>query len=262
MSGESRHLPREPARRPEAGLAQLGHLDRAPGEAEADSRHPAQVAERGVDDVDPRVRVVDPVDRDLMDAQPGPFRQHQQFGVEEPALVLDQRQQLPGLVGPDRLEPALRVGELGPQGGSQQQVVAARDDLALGTADHPRSPRQPGADGDVAVPGQQRRDQGEESVQVGGQVHVHVREHLGVRRRPDLVQRPAAAGDVEVDGAYLGVLGFERARGRPGPVGAPVVRDRDAGAEGKGAAQVLDQPRDARLEVVLLVLDRHDDVYI
>jgi len=76
------------------------------------------------------------------------------------------------------------------------------------------------------------------------------------------VQRPAAAGDVEVDGAYLGVSRRQVARDRPGPVGAPVVRDRDAGGEGEGAAQVLDEALDARREVVLLVLDRHDDIYL
>jgi len=156
---EAGQLPRQAAPRPDVGLAQPRHLERAPGEAEADPLDPAQVAQRGVDDVDPRVGVVDPVHWHLVDAQPGPFGQHQQLGVEEPALVLDQRQQLPGLVGPDRLKPALGVGEAGPEGGPQQQVVAARDDLALGAADHPRSAGQPGADGDVAVPRHQRRDQ-------------------------------------------------------------------------------------------------------
>ena len=55
--------------------------------------------------------VVGPVHRDLVDAQPGPLGEHEQLGVEEPAPVLHKRQQLPRLVGADRLEPALRVGE-------------------------------------------------------------------------------------------------------------------------------------------------------
>ena len=68
---------------------------------------------------------------------PGALGKHQQFGVEEPCGVLDQRQQLAGGVGADRLETALGVGESGPQRGAQDEVVAARDDLALGAADHP-----------------------------------------------------------------------------------------------------------------------------
>ena len=48
------------------------------------------------DDVDPRVGVVDPVDRHLVDAQAGALGEHQQLGVEEPAGVLDQRQQRAG----------------------------------------------------------------------------------------------------------------------------------------------------------------------
>ena len=51
------------------------------------------------DDVDAGVRVVDPVDRHLVDAQAVVLGQHQQLGVEEPALVLDQRQQRAGDVG-------------------------------------------------------------------------------------------------------------------------------------------------------------------
>ena len=72
---------------------------------------PAQVGHRGGDDVDAAVRVVDPVDRHLVDAQPGALGEDEQLGVEEPAGVLDERQQLAGDVGADRLEAALGVGE-------------------------------------------------------------------------------------------------------------------------------------------------------
>ena len=95
-------------------------------------------------------------------------------------LVRHQRQQLPRLAGADRLEPALRVGEPGPERDAEQEVVAARDDLALWPADDPRAAGQPGPDRDVAVPGEQRGDEGKQRVQVRGQVHVHVREQLGV----------------------------------------------------------------------------------
>ena len=98
---------------------------------------PLQVVQRRRDDVDPAVGVVDPVDRHLVDPQPGALGQHQQLGVEEPAGVLDQRQQPAGDVGADRLEAALGVGEPGCQRAAQQQVVAAGDELPLGAADDP-----------------------------------------------------------------------------------------------------------------------------
>ena len=92
----------------------------------------------------------------LVDAQTAALGEHQQLGVEEPTGVLDQRQQVLGDVPADRLEAALRVAEPGGQRAAQQQVVAARDDLSLGAADHPRPAGQPGADRDVGVPGHQR----------------------------------------------------------------------------------------------------------
>ena len=39
--------------------------------------------------VDARVGVVDPVDRHLVDAQPAALGEHEQLGVEEPAVVAD-----------------------------------------------------------------------------------------------------------------------------------------------------------------------------
>ena len=40
----------------------------------------------------PGVEIVDPVDRHLVDAQPETLGRDQEFGVEEPGLVLDQGQ--------------------------------------------------------------------------------------------------------------------------------------------------------------------------
>jgi hypothetical protein len=57
------------------------------------------------------------------------------------------------------------------------------------------------------VPGQQRRHQRQQGVQVRRQIDIHVREHLGVALRPDGPQRPAAARQVHVDGPHLGVAG-------------------------------------------------------
>ena len=53
----------------------------------------AQIGHRGRHDVDAAVRIVDPVDRHLGDAQPAALGQHQQFGVEEPRRVAHVRQQ-------------------------------------------------------------------------------------------------------------------------------------------------------------------------
>ena len=186
--------------------AQLGDLDGPARETDAEPGHTAQVGQGRGDDVDPRVEVVDPVHRDLVDAQPGAFGQHQQLGVEEPAGVLGERQQHPRLVTPDRLESALRVREARPHEGPQQHVVASRDELPLGPADDPRSPGEPGADGQVAMPGQQRGHQRQQGVQVCRQIDIHIGEDLGVALRPDGPQGPAASRQLHVDGPHLGQL--------------------------------------------------------
>jgi len=80
-------------------------------EVAAEPDDAAQVADGGRQQVDSRVRVVNPVDWHLVDAQAGPLGQHQQLGVEEPAVVADLRQQPVGGVGPDCLEATLGVGE-------------------------------------------------------------------------------------------------------------------------------------------------------
>lgn len=89
------------------------------------------------------VGVVDPVHRNLVGAQPGALCQDEQFRVEEPTGVLHQRQQSLRHVGPDGLEPALRVGEPGGQRPAQDQVVTPGDELTLVPAHHARAPGQP-----------------------------------------------------------------------------------------------------------------------
>jgi hypothetical protein len=71
------------------------------------------------------------LDRDLVDRQLAPLGQEQQLCVEEPRVVLDVGEQPLDELAPAGLEPALGVGEPDPEGGCQQQVVGARDDLAL-----------------------------------------------------------------------------------------------------------------------------------
>ena len=159
-----------------------------------------QVVEGGPEEVDAAVGVLDPVDRDLVDTQAAALGGQQQLGVEEPGLVLDGREQGPHDLGPARLEAALGVAEAGPHGGPQQQVVAARDQLPLRPPDHGGAGGQAGADGQVAVAGQQGRDQGQQRLQAGGQVSVHVGDHGGVAGPPDLPQRPPPALLGDVDG--------------------------------------------------------------
>ena len=98
-------------------------------------------------------------------------------------------QQLAGDVAPDRLEAALGVAEPGAQRAVQQQVVAARDDLALGPAQRPGAAGEPGPDGEVGVSAEQGGDQGEQRVEVGGQVDVHVDQD----RRGRATTTPASA---------------------------------------------------------------------
>jgi len=241
-------------------VAELRHPYRAAAEPPGQPRDTAQVSERGGEDVDARVAVVDPVHGDFVDAQPCSFGQNEQFCVEKPPGVLRQRQEQPGPVRADGLEATLRVGEARAERGVQQHVVAAGDDLAARAADHPRAASQPGPDGEVAVPGQQRRDQRQQGVQVGGQVHVHVSEDVRVTRRPERTQRSAPAGFLQPDGPDFGELRLQRARDRPGLVGAAVVRDGDPRGEREAGPQVRHQAADAPLEVALLVADRHHDL--
>ena len=107
------------------GAGEPVERQRTGGEGAAHAPHALEVVGRGLHDVHRRVRVVDPVDRHLVDPQPGPLGEDQHLGVEEPAGVLDQRQQHLRDIAPDRLEAALGVGEAGLQRAAQDQVVRA-----------------------------------------------------------------------------------------------------------------------------------------
>ena len=100
----------------------------------------------------------------------------------------------PGDVGPHGLEAALRVARTRCAGSpAEDQVVGAGDGLALGAPHHPRARGEPGPDGDVAVARQQGRDEGQQGVEVGRQVDVHVGDDGRLARRPRGPQRPAPA---------------------------------------------------------------------
>jgi hypothetical protein len=195
-----------------------------------------------------------------MDPQPAPLRQDEQLGVEEPGRVLDEREQLLCHVRPDRLEAALRVGEPGAQGTSQDEVVAPRDHLTLEPAHDPGSPREPGPDGEVRVARHQRRHQRPEGVEVRGQVDVHVGQDRRVRGEPDLLERSPTTllrhpdnGDPRQLLGEGSCVGSRRVR-------AGVVGHRHPEGVREGVDQVGVQPTHARRHRVLLVVDRDDDV--
>ena len=87
-----------------------------------------------------------------MDAHPGTLRPDQQLRIEEPGLVDHLRQQPPGGVGADGLEATLGVANPGAQHDVQEEVIAARNQLALESASDTRTGRQAASDRDIAVP--------------------------------------------------------------------------------------------------------------
>ena len=192
--------------------------------------------------------------------RPRALGEHEQLGVEEPAVVADVGEQAPGRGRRHGLEAALRVGEARAQHGAQQAVVGARDELALGAAHDARRARQARADGEVAVAREQRRHERQQAAQVGRQVDVHVAEHARVAARPGLAQGEPAALAIEAQDLDAGQLVRER-RGDGGRrVRARVVGDDDPPGERQLGAQEAVQPADAALERGLLVEDGHDDL--
>ena len=168
-----------------------------------------------------------------------------------------------GDVGADRLEAALRVGE--PRAAASprsMQVVAAGDELPLRPADHPRAAGQPGADGEVGVAGDQRRDQRQQGVEVGGQVDVHVGEH----RRVASATTPCCSARPRPFSSRWTARTSGSSRGRAGAaiaeraVGAGVVGDGDPEGVGQVLAQVGVQAAHAALPGRFLVVDGDHDV--
>ena len=239
---------------------QFTDRQRAGGECAADPPAALQVADRRAHDVDPRVRVVDPVDRNLVDPQTDPFGDHQQLGVEEPAGVGDQREQLTGDVSAHRLEAALGVGESRTEHAAQQQVITARNEFALRAANHPRGCGQPRPDREIGMARNQRRHQGHQRRQSGGQVDIHVDDDVGRRRHPRRVQGTAAALGVEVDDVDIGQFLGQLVRHREGVIRTCVVGHRDPRRVGHVGGEILVESTDAAGQVAFLVVDRDHDV--
>ena len=190
----------------------------------------------GRDDLHPRVGVVDPVHRDLADPQAEALGRDQQLGVEEPLVVLNEREQLRRRVAAQRLEAALGIAEAAAASVSlSNRLYAPRNQLALRAAHDVRARRQPGADGHVAVPGQQRGHQRQERGQGGREVHVHVRDDRSVARRPRRTQRVAAALAGQVHGGDAAHGRGQVVRHLVGAVRAGVV---DHGDERRGRGTI------------------------
>src|SRR6202163_2949636 len=122
-------------------------------------QHAAQIGQRGAWNVHARVRVFDPFHGDFVNPQAGTLCDDEQLGVEEPSLIANRWHQVVRDPGAHRLESTLCIPKAGVQYGPKQEVVGARDDLALWAPGDPRTAYEPAADGDVAAAREQRRDQ-------------------------------------------------------------------------------------------------------
>ena len=233
----------------------LGPPDQHPPDA-------AQVVGRRRHDLHPRIGVVDPVHRDLADAQAQALGRDQQLGVEEPLVVLDERQQLRRRVAAQGLEAALGIAEAALQRELEQQVVRPRNQLALGSADDVRTGREPRADGDVAMTGQQRRDQREQGGQRGREIDVHVGDDRRLAGRPCRAERVAPPLAGQVHGRHAAHGRGQLVRHLVGVVRAGVVDHGDERAEGERFVEERAQGGDALGQLCRLVVDRHDDLDI
>ena len=216
-----------------------------------------EVFDRGTDNRDTRVRIVVPIDRDLEDAQPVVLGEQQQFGVEEPCVVLDRGYEPPSDVGADGLEPTLRVAQAGGEHRPQDQVVRLRDELASRSPSHVGARREAATDREVRVTGHQRCDEGKQRVEAGRQVDIHVRDHRSVARHPRSAQCQTSPFSIEVNDADPRQLGRQSFGHRERGVTRRVVRDGHPPGEGKSGREIHVQPADARLEHLRLVVDRN-----
>src|SRR5919199_4411797 len=82
-------------------------------------------------DPDPRIEILDPLDRQLEDTVTLALALEQQFRIEEPGLILDLRQQFLDCPSRCTLEAALRITEPVPEQQANHRIVSARDNLSL-----------------------------------------------------------------------------------------------------------------------------------
>src|SRR5579863_10540030 len=143
--------------------------------------------------------VVDPVNGNFVDPQATAFCHHEKLRVEEPSVVLDERDQLARSLGPESFEAALRVRKVVAQGRSQDEVVHPRDELALWSPYHSRTWRKPRTDSHVAVACEERGHERQEGVEIGREVDIHICDDRSAALEPCLSQRAAPAFLLEVE---------------------------------------------------------------
>lgn len=103
-------------------------------------------------------------------------------------------------------------------------------------------------------------DQRGQRSQVGGEIHVHIGDHVGVGGQPDLLQGPPPTLLIHVDGVHLGEFCGEAFGHSPRLVGARVVGDGDAGGPRERVRQSCMEPVDRLRQILLLVVHRNDDL--
>ena len=225
-------------------------MKRATGAAASSRATPRRSLERGAHDVDARVGVVDPVDRHLVDAQAAPLGEHEQLGVEEPAVVADvaaagrrARRARTALKPHCASEKRARSVGVQERGCSRARSARAwgRGRRARRARAACRSRRRCGrrAAARRAAAGRAGRSRGRRPC----------RRRRGVARRPRRAQRAAAALALEAQDGDARQLRRERAGDRRRRVGARVVGDRRcASVNGNSVAQEGVQAPDAGLE--------------
>ena len=140
------------------------------------------------------------------------------------------------------------------------RLYARRDDLPARPADHAGTTGEARADGDVAVAGNQRGDEGQQRVEVGGEVDIHVGDDLGVALLPRGAEREPPPLAVEVQCPDTRKRRTQLLGDGPRAVGAGVVHHRDAPGEREVVGQVAVEPAHVAGHHVGLVVHRHDDV--
>ena len=189
--------------------------------------------------------------------------ENQELGVEEPAGVLDERNEPGSDVGADRLEAALGVGgESGTQGSAEQHVVPAGDELPLRAPPTTREPRAESGN----------RSPRSECPEINGATRGSSPAR-SVERSTSMYARTAAS---EADQAArsarprpfssrwttrtCGKLAGESRCDRSGAVSAGVVGNGDPREVRDVSSEIVVQPPYAMLQVGFLVVDRDDNL--
>src|SRR5262249_49709713 len=102
----------------------------------------------------------------------------------------------------------------------------------------------------------------EQRVQVGGQIDIHVGEHLAGTNQPDRPQRPATTKLLQPDDADTVEPNSQAADNNPDGVGTAVVGDGNMPNKRETAGQIAVQPANTESQIDLLILDQNDDIHL